>query len=219
MSTVEATLSTMMQNRSPGFAAGGPEHPGAAQWARRIVKGSAAIAAFPDDPAEHPLVEVGRARHVSRRHLDVTDLPIRKCGRHRYSFSKHRHSSSFQTEINSAPSSRWHMLNKWNALGSRHGFPGGRLLNFPRRGPGAGGVYRDRVAAHAVFGLSSIFLRRHPTLFRKSIGPQLPQALSIDRLAPHCAPLAISIYPRNLDRIRREQAAGGKLVANEVGGG
>ncbi len=211
MSTVEATLSTMMQNRSPGFAAGGPEHPGAAHLARRIVKGSAAIAAFPDDPAEHPLVEVGRARHVSRRHLDVTDLPIRKCGRHRHSFSKHRHSSSFQTEINPAPSSRWHTLNKWNALGSRHGFPGGRLLNFPPSlagAPCAGGVYPDRVAAHAVFGLSSIFLRRRPTLFRKSIGPQLPQAFSIDRLAPHCAPLATSIYPRNLDRIRREQAAG-----------
>ena len=122
----------------------------------------------------------------------------------------------------SAPSSRWHTLNKWNVLGSRHGFPGGRVLSFPPSlagAPGAGGVYPDRVAAHAVFGLSSIFLRRHPTLFRKSIGPQLPQALSIDGLAPHCAPLATSIYPRNLDRIRREQAAGGKLVANEVGGG
>ena len=122
----------------------------------------------------------------------------------------------------SAPSSRWHTLNKWNVLGSRHGFPGGRVLSFPPSlagAPGAGGVYPDRVAAHAVFGLSSIFLRRHPTLFRKSIGPQLPQALSIDGLAPHCAPLATSIYPRNVDRIRREQAAGGKLVANEVGGG
>ena len=74
--------------QEPGFAAGGGP--------------SAAIAAFPDDPAEHPLVEAGRARHVRRRHLDVTDLPIRKCGRHRHSFSKRRYSSSFQTEINSA---------------------------------------------------------------------------------------------------------------------
>src|SRR6266576_471076 len=72
MSTVEATLSTMMQR--------GPEHPGAAHLARRIVKGSAAIAAFPDDPAEHPLVEVGRARNDSRRHFDVTVFPFASVG-------------------------------------------------------------------------------------------------------------------------------------------
>src|SRR5712664_3535752 len=41
-----------------------PEHPRAAHFAARIVKCSAAIASFPDSPAEDPLVEVGRARNV-----------------------------------------------------------------------------------------------------------------------------------------------------------
>ena len=56
----------------------GPEHPGAAHLARRIVKGSAAIASFPDDPAEHPLVEVGRARNVSQTPVEVQDALLAK---------------------------------------------------------------------------------------------------------------------------------------------
>jgi len=72
--------------QEPGLCGGrAPEHPRAAHFAGRIVKSSAAIAAFPDVPAEDALVEVGRARNVRSGHLDVTDFPIRKRGRHRHS--------------------------------------------------------------------------------------------------------------------------------------
>jgi hypothetical protein len=54
--------------------------------AGRIVKSSAAIAAFPDGPAEDLLIEIGRARNVRGGHLDVTNLSIHKRGRHQDSF-------------------------------------------------------------------------------------------------------------------------------------
>src|SRR5205823_4206768 len=67
----------------PGRGGGrAPEDPGAAYFAGRVVKGSGAISAFPDVPAEHPLVKVGRARNVSGGKLDVADLAVRKRGRH-----------------------------------------------------------------------------------------------------------------------------------------
>jgi len=42
-----------------------PEHSGAAYFAGGIVKRSAAVTAFPDGPAEDPIVEVGRARNAA----------------------------------------------------------------------------------------------------------------------------------------------------------
>jgi hypothetical protein len=64
-----------------------PEYPRAAHLADRIVKGSAAITAFPEAPAEDPLVEIGRPRYVSGGNLDVADLAVRKRGRHQRDLS------------------------------------------------------------------------------------------------------------------------------------
>src|SRR5439155_2758197 len=70
----------------PGLSCGrAPEDPRAAHSPGCIVKSSATIAAFADGPAEHSLVELGRARNVRCGHLDVTDLPVRKRSRHRHS--------------------------------------------------------------------------------------------------------------------------------------
>src|SRR5206468_102307 len=59
-----------------------PEDPRAAYLAGRVVKGRGTVAPFPDVPAEHPLVKVGRARNVSGGKLDVADLAVRQRWRH-----------------------------------------------------------------------------------------------------------------------------------------
>jgi len=96
-----------------------PQHPGAAYFVDRIVKGSAAIAAFSDVPAEYSFVEVGRTRNVVGGHLDVTNFSIRKCRRHQNSFSGLAILSSYQIEINS---SHWRKI---NSLFAAFDFTGG----------------------------------------------------------------------------------------------
>src|SRR5229473_1483337 len=74
-----------------------PDYPCPAHFAGGIVKGGAAITAFPDVPAEDALVEVSRARNVGGGHLDVADLAVRKRRGHQSSwraFSLTRNSSS-----------------------------------------------------------------------------------------------------------------------------
>jgi len=74
-------------NQEAGLCCGrAPQHSRAAHFPGRIVKSSAAVAAFPDVPAEDPLIELGRARNVGGGHLDVTDLPIRNRRWHQRSF-------------------------------------------------------------------------------------------------------------------------------------
>ena len=74
-------------NKEPGLSGGrAPQHPSAAHLAGGIVKSSAAIAAFPDGPAEDAFVEAGRTRNVAGGHLDVTNLSVHKRGRHQDSF-------------------------------------------------------------------------------------------------------------------------------------
>src|SRR5437773_7466008 len=62
-----------------------PEHPGAAYFAGRIVKGGAAVTSLPDAPLEDLLVEFGGVRNVGGRNLDVADLAVTNRG-HQYSF-------------------------------------------------------------------------------------------------------------------------------------
>src|SRR6266446_1331889 len=90
-----------------------PQHPGAAYFVDRIVKGSAAIASLSDVPAEYSFVEVGRTRNVVGGHLDVTDFSIRKCRRHQNSFPGLAILSSYQAEINSAPSAQYQFRFRW----------------------------------------------------------------------------------------------------------
>src|ERR1700730_4480684 len=57
-------------------------NPGATSLSGGIVECNAAITPFPNVPTKDLLVEVGRARSVRGGHLDVTDLAVRKRGRH-----------------------------------------------------------------------------------------------------------------------------------------
>src|SRR6267142_304681 len=71
----------------PGLCRGrAPQHPRPAHFAHRVVKRRAAIATLAVLPAEDLLVEACRPRNVRGRHLDVTDLSIRKRGGHHHSF-------------------------------------------------------------------------------------------------------------------------------------
>jgi hypothetical protein len=54
----------------------------AAHFSDGVVEGSAAVAAFPDVPAEDLFAEVRRASNVGGRHLDIADLAVQKGGRH-----------------------------------------------------------------------------------------------------------------------------------------
>src|SRR5207237_9207644 len=55
-----------------------PQHPSAAHFANRIIKGNCAVAACPGIPTEDRLVEVGGSRNVARRHFQVTYLSVSK---------------------------------------------------------------------------------------------------------------------------------------------
>src|SRR5712671_594087 len=63
-----------------------PYDPCAADFANRVVKSDAAIPARPDVPAEDAFIELGRARNVGGRHLDVADIAVCECRRHRCSW-------------------------------------------------------------------------------------------------------------------------------------
>jgi hypothetical protein len=79
VSRVAATLSR------PDFAPGG--RPSTQVPLTSPVESSrgAAIAAFPDVPAEDPFEEVGRTRNVGSGHLYIADFSVGKRGRHRSS--------------------------------------------------------------------------------------------------------------------------------------
>src|SRR5580700_6547949 len=59
-----------------------PRHKSAAHFPDTVVKRSRPIPALPDLPAKHVFVEVGRARNIGRRNLQVADLAVSERGRH-----------------------------------------------------------------------------------------------------------------------------------------
>ena len=65
-----------------------PEYPPAAHLSGSIVKRGLAVAALPDAPTEHPAIELGGARHIGRRNLEVADFSVRKRGSHLLSLEK-----------------------------------------------------------------------------------------------------------------------------------
>jgi hypothetical protein len=74
-------------NEEAGFCRGrATEDPSAVDFADGVVKGSAAIAAFADGPAEDLFLEVGGAGDVGGGHFDIADFSVCKGGRHRESF-------------------------------------------------------------------------------------------------------------------------------------
>jgi hypothetical protein len=74
-------------NEEAGFCRGrATEDPSAVDFADGVVKGSAAIAAFADGPAEDLFLEVGGAGDVGGGHFDIADFSVCKGGRHQESF-------------------------------------------------------------------------------------------------------------------------------------
>src|SRR5207249_3645695 len=60
-------------------------YPRPTHLANRIVKGSGAVAALSDRPAEDVLVKSCRAADIGCRNFDVADLAVRERGRHQHS--------------------------------------------------------------------------------------------------------------------------------------
>src|SRR5207253_9757264 len=54
------------------------EHPSAAHFANRIIKGNCPVAAGPGIPTEDLFVEVGGSLNIARRHFQVADLAVSK---------------------------------------------------------------------------------------------------------------------------------------------
>src|SRR5262249_13250631 len=71
------------------------DHPRAAHFAGRVIKGRMAITALPQPPAKHLRVEVGRAPDFVRGVFDVTDFAI--CQSRRHSTFPSRWYCSFET--------------------------------------------------------------------------------------------------------------------------
>src|SRR6266568_8024884 len=77
-----------IEEQADGCAGRAPEHPSAAHFADRVVKGGAAVTALADVPTEDFAIELRRARNVRGRHFEIANLAIRHCGRYESSFKK-----------------------------------------------------------------------------------------------------------------------------------
>src|ERR1700758_1572718 len=64
------------------------EHPRAAHFADRIVKGGGAVTAPADVPTEEFAIKLRRARNVRSGHFEIANLAICHCGRHESSLKK-----------------------------------------------------------------------------------------------------------------------------------
>src|SRR5262249_55615167 len=60
-----------------------PAHPRAAHLSRTVIKRGGAITALPQLPSKDLGIEVGGAANVDGRNLDVADLSVTECWRHK----------------------------------------------------------------------------------------------------------------------------------------